>query len=106
MKFFALACLCLLLSAAAACNRQDTSDALPLGSHKVSIRPDCISKQISNRASGGDRTYNLTCGDTRITIKNEELFVNDKSYGMLRAEDAIHVEDTKVFVNSKEVREQ
>lgn len=106
MKFFALVCLCLSLAASAACNSHDTSDALPLGSHKVSVRPRCISTHINNSATGDGRTYNLTCGDTRIVIKNEALYVNDKTYGMLRAGDAIHIEDTKVFVNSKEVKEQ
>ncbi|HEX8118431.1 MAG TPA: hypothetical protein VF521_14240, partial [Pyrinomonadaceae bacterium] len=39
----------------------DTSDALPLGTHRVSVRPKCISKQINNRFPEGGAVYNLTC---------------------------------------------
>lgn len=79
----------------------DTSDALPLGSHKVSVRPRCATKQISNRFPEGGAVYNLTCGDTTVTIRNEELLVNGKSYGKLGEGDAVHVEGGAVFVNGE-----
>lgn len=82
----------------------DTSDALPLGTHKVSVRPRCVSKQISNRFPEGGAVYNLTCGETTVTIRNEELFVNGKSYGQLSEGDAVHVESGSVFVNGKQVQ--
>lgn len=79
----------------------DTSGALPLGTHKVSVRPRCASTQISNRFPEGGAVYNLTCGDTAVTIRNEELLVNGKSYGKLDEGDAVHVEGGAVFVNGK-----
>ena len=79
----------------------DTSDALPLGSHRVSFRPRCTTKQISNRFPEGGAVYNLTCGDTAVIIRNEELLVNGKPYGKLGEGDAVHVEGGSVFVNGK-----
>jgi hypothetical protein len=100
----ALSLFCVLaLSACGA--HHDTGDALPLGTHKVSVRPYCVSKQIHNDEDTGGRTYNLTCGDTKVTIRNEELIVNGKSYGRLSEGDSIHVEDEKVFVNGKQTEE-
>lgn len=101
----AYACL-LALSLLQGCSlQQDTPDALSLGTHKVTVRPNCITKQIHNRSPGKDKIYNLTCGATQITIMNEELFVNDKRYGRLEKEDAIYVDGGRVFVNSEEVEE-
>ena len=95
-------CLCVLLIFQACGMHADTSDALPLGSHKVSVRPQCISKQIENRFPGKDKIYNLTCGATQVTIRNEELSVDGRVYGMLKEGDAVHVDGGKVFVNSEE----
>ncbi|MBC7931716.1 MAG: hypothetical protein H7Z38_14235 [Rubrivivax sp.] len=106
MKTLALALSLLCALILSACGvRHDTADALPLGTHKVSVRPRCISKQIHNDADTGGRTYNLTCGDTKVTIHNEELSVNGKSYGRLSEGDSVHVEDEKVFVNEKQTEE-
>jgi len=99
----ALSILCTLMLSA--CGTPHADDALPLGTHKVSVRPRCVSKQIHNDADTGGRTYNLTCGDTKVTIKNEELTVNGKSYGRLNEGDAVHVENGKVLVNEKQVEE-
>lgn len=84
----------------------DTSDAIPLGTHKVSVGPRCMSKQISNRFPDGGAVYNLTCGETAVTIRNEELIVNGKGYGELSKGDAVHIESGSVFVNGKQVAEQ
>lgn len=82
----------------------DTSDALPLGTHKVSVSPRCTTKEINNRFPDGGEVYNLTCGETTVTIRNEELLVNGKSYGRLAQGDAVHVESGSVFVNGKPAR--
>ncbi|HYH87521.1 MAG TPA: hypothetical protein VEX60_18850 [Pyrinomonadaceae bacterium] len=104
MKTLALSLFCALaLSACGA--HHDTSDALPLGTHKVSVRPRCVSKHIHNDEDTGGKTYNLTCGDTKVTIKYEALIVNGKSYGMLSKGDSVHVEDGKVFVNDRPTEE-
>jgi hypothetical protein len=79
----------------------DTSGALPLGTHKVSVSPRCTTTQINNRFPEGGEVYNLTCGDTNVTIRNEELLVNGKSYGKLDEGDAVHVEAGGVLVNGK-----
>lgn len=100
----ALSLFCALLISACGVHHDD-DDALPLGTHKVSVRPRCVSKQIHNDADTGGRTYNLTCGDTKVTIRNEELTVNGKSYGRLNEGDAVHVENGKVLVNEKQVEE-
>jgi hypothetical protein len=107
MKNLALRpCLCLLLLLQGCGGAPyDNPSTITLGSHKVSVQPGCMSKQINNRFPGKDEIYNLTCGETRITIRNEELIVNDKSYGVLNKGDAVHVEGERVFVNSREVRE-
>ena len=75
------------------------SDAIPLGTHKVSVSPPCVTKQINNRFPEGEAIYNLACGDTTVTIRNEELVVNGKSYGELSKGDAVHVEGSSVFIN-------
>ena len=106
MKTLALALSLFCALALSACGlHQDDNDALPLGTHKVSVRPRCVSKQIHNDANGGIRTYTLTCGDTKVKIMNEELTVNGKSYGRLNAGDSIHVEDGKVLINDKQTEE-
>ncbi len=104
MKTLALALFCAL--ALSACGlHQDDNDALSLGTHKVSVRPRCMSKQIHNDADSVGKTYNLTCGDTKVTIKYEELTVNGKTYGKLNASDSIHVEDGKVLINDRPTEE-
>ncbi len=104
MKVLAL-CLCAALLSQACGMPIDTTDALPLGSHSVSVRPKCISKQINNQFPGTDKIYNLTCGETKVTIKNEELSVNGRTYGVLNAGDSVHVNNGKVYINAREVSE-
>lgn len=100
----ALSLFCaLMLSACAA--PYDATGVLSLGTHKVSLRPNCMSKQIHNDEDRGGRTYNLTCGDTKITIRNEELIVNGKSYGSLNTGDSVHVEGGKVLINDRQTEE-
>jgi hypothetical protein len=47
----------------------------------------------------GEHTY--TVGDTKVSIKDDELFVNGKSYGELKAGDTVLVESKKVTVSGK-----
>jgi ABC-type uncharacterized transport system auxiliary subunit len=104
-KLAYLLCIACALWLAACAAPDDAADTIPLGSHRVTVRPDCVSKQISNRFPGKEAIYNLTCGRTQVTIKNEELLVNGKSYGMLREGDAVRVEGEEVFVNGSRVQE-
>jgi hypothetical protein len=86
-------------------------DKSTLGSHPVTIAPcgwkleDKFSGPVKDEQTG-KTYYKYSCGETIITIKDEELVVNGKSYGKLaNATDAINVNGDKVLVNNKEVQE-
>jgi hypothetical protein len=79
------------------------TDTIPLGSHKVTITPRCVTKEINNRFPDKQEIYNLTCGDTNVVIRNEELIVNGKSYKVLKAGDSVEVHSGQVLVNSRQV---
>jgi hypothetical protein len=81
--------------------KDSPTDAIPLGSHKVTVIPRCITKKINNTFPDKQEIYDLTCGNTNVVIKNEELIVNSKSYGMLRAGDTVEVNSGRVLVNSR-----
>lgn len=78
-----------------------------LGTHSVSVRPQCISTSTSSHGrteqDGTSRIthYEFTCGDTAILIRDNTLTVNGKSYGTLNEGDAIAIDYGKVRVNSK-----
>ncbi len=78
-------------------------DTIPLGSHKVTITPRCVTKEINNRFPDKQEIYDLTCGETNVVIKNEELIVNGKSYKTLQAGDSVEVHNGQVLVNSRQV---
>jgi hypothetical protein len=62
-----------------------------LAGHKVIIRPG---------ASFTSKTgHTLSVGWIRISVKKDQLLVNDKSYGGLKQGDTILVENSKVFVS-------
>jgi hypothetical protein len=85
-------------------------DRTILGSHSVTITP--CGWKLENKFGGevrdeqaGKVYYKHSCGETVVIIKDEELVVNDKSYGKLAtANDSIKVSSGKVFVNDKEVQ--
>jgi len=96
-----LTLLLLSLTQAGCGGGHDTSDAIPLGTHRVSISPRCVTKQINNSFPDGGAVYNMTCGETTVTIRNEELSVNGKSYGKLKEGAAVHVEGGGVFIDGR-----
>lgn len=103
-KFNNYLLVCVLLLFQACLPQKDApTDAIPLGSHKVKITPRCTTKEINNRFPDKQEIYNLTCGNTNVVIKNEELVVNGKSYGMLKAGDSVEVNSGQVLVNSRKV---
>jgi hypothetical protein len=85
--------------------KDSPTDAIPLGSHKVTVTPRCITKEINNSFPDKQEIYDLTCGNTNVVIKNEELIVNGKSYGMLKAGDSVEVNSGRVLVNSRQADE-
>lgn len=77
-----------------------------VGSHKVTASPSCVVKQTEiHRPSGGKDTYSSVCGELRVDINDEELFVNGRAYGRLNKGDPVHVEHGRVFINSRPARE-
>ena len=82
-----------------------------LGSHLVSIRPDCDSASsgslTQSQKDGTSKivSYEFTCGDTKVEIRDNNLTVNGKSYGTLNEGDLIAVDYGKVRVN-REVRSE
>jgi hypothetical protein len=72
--------------------------------HHVVISPcrNSYTKTISDTPTNRDHIFG--CGDAiKVQIKNEELTVNDKAYGVLGRGDTIIVKNDKVFINKKEV---
>jgi hypothetical protein len=77
-----------------------------MGGHEVVIAP-CY---WPSRKSAGNitdatpnATYQFTCGQTEVVIKNEELFVNGKSYGVLHKGERVGVERGLIRINADEI---
>jgi hypothetical protein len=112
-RFSPLACLC-AAALAAACG---TSNNLlegrvesKVGTHAVVVT-DCYRtsvpapQKIEDKSAGGRETYRFTpCRDADIVIRDEELVVNNTSYGRLKQGDSVTVDHGKVLVNDREPR--
>jgi hypothetical protein len=105
----ALLCL-LLVSQGCGAFRVFNKDKTVLGSHSVAITPcgwkmeDKFAGSVKDGQSGKEY-YKYSCGETVVTIKDEELAVNGKSYGKLaNATDSVKVDGSRVLVNGKEVQ--
>ena len=58
----------------------------------------------SSSSKGGNETeHRYTCGDVTVTIRNEELTVGDRTYGLLKPNDSILVDNGTVYVQNKQV---
>lgn len=83
--------------------------ATTLGSHHMTIAPTGrLNSSIfggEQRDVDGKQMWVFSAGETKIVVKEEQLSVNDKSYGKLNTGDSVHVVYGKVFVNDKEVTE-
>jgi hypothetical protein len=77
-----------------------------LGSHHVSVVPDCQDaltnshRQFEIDGSSRITFYEFKCGDTTIRLDENALTVNGKPYGTVNEGDAIAVYYGKVQVNS------
>jgi hypothetical protein len=85
-------------------------DKSVLGAHPVMITPcgwkleDKFAGSVKDEQTG-KAYHKYTCGETILTIKDEELVVNGKSYGKLAAAtDSVKVDGGRVFVNDREVQ--
>jgi hypothetical protein len=81
-----------------------------LGNHQVVVTPcgwkmeDKFGGPVKDEQTG-KTYYKFSCGETVVTIKDEELIVNGKSYGKLSsATDSVKVDGDMVLVNDKEVQ--
>lgn len=68
-----------------------------LAGYNVTVRPG--SSFTSTTQFLGENIF--TVGNTKVSIKNDELFVNGTSYGRLKPGDTILVESKKVSVSGK-----
>jgi len=73
-----------------------------MGSHHVVVQPGSGFTSSSSTTAGDDAEYEFTCGDVTVAIRNEELIVNDKSYGMLNPGDDVLIDHGKVLVGGQE----
>ena len=54
-----------------------------MGSHHVVVKPGSTFTSSSSSSGGDADTYQYSCGDVSIEIRNEELIVNNTRYGGL-----------------------
>jgi hypothetical protein len=72
--------------------------------HRVVITPCRASytKTISDTPANRDHIFACHDNSIAVHIKNDEMSVNEKSYGTLKRGDRVAVRDGKVFINEKE----
>lgn len=71
--------------------------------HRIVIRPCRDSYTRTLMETPAKRHHVFGCGNhIKVEIKNEELTVNGKGYGMLNSGDAIEVRKDRVLINQKE----
>jgi len=73
-----------------------------MGSHHVVIKPGSSFTSGSSSSGSGSESFQYTCGDCSISINNEELIVNNVSYGKLDPGDSVFIDNGKVFVENQE----
>ncbi len=106
MKAFEIAVLVLAsLSLVVGCsfkiavNEKNETD---MGSHHVVVKPGSTFTSSSSSSGGENETFKYTCGDFSITIQNEELIVNNVSYGKLNQGESVLIDNGKVLVENQE----
>ena len=75
-----------------------------VGNHKVEVtdcyRVDAPRPQRLSDLPDGKRVYSyVPCKDAEVMIRGDELIVNGKEYGMLKAGDVVTVDHGRVLVN-------
>jgi hypothetical protein len=77
-----------------------------INGHRVTITPCLHSTNTTLRdKSPEDSLHSMKCGETEVVINNEELVVNSKSYGKLKAGAAVAVDNGRVLIDSTETKE-
>jgi hypothetical protein len=73
-----------------------------MGSHHVVVIPGSMFTTSSSSSCGDNQTYQYSCGETTVSIRNEELIVNNVKYGTLAKGEAVLIDNGKVFVANQE----
>ncbi len=73
--------------------------------HQISLTP-CRNAAMQTLSDNSplDSHHVIQCGATKVQVVNEELRVNEKSYGKLQKEASVRVADGKVAINGSEVQ--
>jgi len=75
-----------------------------MGSHSVTVKPGSSYTSSSSVTGSEHERYEFKCGDVTVVIDDEELIVNDISYGTLSKGDSILVDAGVVYVEGKQVQ--
>ncbi len=73
-----------------------------MGTHHVVVKPGSTFTSSSSSSGGDDETYQFSCGETSVTIQNEDLVVNNVKYGALKTGDSVLIDNGKVSVANEE----
>lgn len=93
--------LALALSGCSVQVKVNEKEETDMGSHHVVVKPGSTFTSSSSSSGGDSETYQYTCGDVSVEIKNEELIVNNTRYGELTPEADILVDHGIVFVDGE-----
>jgi hypothetical protein len=76
-----------------------------IGGRKVTVTPCRNAKRTTLKDNAPlDSHHVIECGATKVEIINEELLVNEKSYGRLGEQTPVLVAHGKVLINGNEVQ--
>ncbi|MDR3701502.1 MAG: hypothetical protein P4L56_17775 [Candidatus Sulfopaludibacter sp.] len=96
-----LAFTCMLLGGCSSSNNLLLGEVrATVGTHPVMVT-DCYRTSVDAPRQTGAASYEyMPCRDARVTIQDEQLTVNGRSYGKLQARDSILVDHGVVSVHS------
>lgn len=110
-KIFALIlCLSAGVIGLQGCSHKSNYHVTEKGAHKITIiERDGGFTHRDGLEEIGDiaivRRKSLFVTDAEVMIKNSELIVNGKSYGMLKERDSVTLKNGKVLINDSEAQE-
>lgn len=84
-------------------NQQATTS---MGFRVVTVKPGSAVVSNSQTDSNNITTYEYTCGATNVRITDNELFVNNLSYGIIAPQARIEIDSGVVSVDGQVVRSQ
>lgn len=74
-----------------------------VGTHRVTVEPGSPYVRNTSTGIGAGRVYEYTCAETRIIIRQDDMRVNQLSYGPLKPSDEVLVSYGSVYVNGARV---